>query len=251
MKDKVLYTCITGGYDNLKQPLSIYEDYDYICFSNNITARQIGVWQIKPILHKDKDNTRIARFVKHNPHIVVPEYKHSVWIDSNVQIVDNYLKERVELMIAMKSLIATIKHPDLNCLYQDSILVIKIAKDKFFPVYKEVKFLLSESYPTNNGLFETNILFRDHNNKIIVDFSEQWWGMICKYSKRDQLCQCYLAWKNNITIDYLLPQSENTTNSSHFKRVDHKRMGIISRINRKLASLKNHLLYLVLFPRIK
>ncbi len=251
MKDKVIYTCITGGYDDLKQPKTIYDDYDYICFSNSIFSSQVGVWSIKPIFYDAVDNTRIARYVKHNPHVVIPEYKYSIWIDSNVQIVDNYLKDRVELMISEQSLMATIQHPNKNCIYEDAREVLKLAREHFFPIYNEVKFLLSESYPPNNGLFETNILFRKHNNLTIVDFSELWWGMICKYSNRDQLCQCYLAWKNNLKIDYLLPQGENTTNSPHFKRIEHKQISTLRRIRRKWLCMRNMTLLYLLFPKIK
>lgn len=49
MNYKVIYACITGGHDNLKQPLVLYSDFDYICFSHGIYTERVGVWEIHPI----------------------------------------------------------------------------------------------------------------------------------------------------------------------------------------------------------
>ena len=37
MNKNVIYTCLTGNYDGLKQPKYIYDGYDYICFSNEFS----------------------------------------------------------------------------------------------------------------------------------------------------------------------------------------------------------------------
>ena len=42
MNKKVIYTCLVGNYDVLRQPLAIDESYDYICFSNDIKEERVG-----------------------------------------------------------------------------------------------------------------------------------------------------------------------------------------------------------------
>ena len=34
MNRKVIFTCLTGGYDRLEQPVAVAPDWDYVCFMN-------------------------------------------------------------------------------------------------------------------------------------------------------------------------------------------------------------------------
>ncbi|MCD7978378.1 MAG: DUF616 domain-containing protein, partial [Tannerellaceae bacterium] len=85
MNKKVIYTCLVGNYDSLSQPGIVCEEFDYICFSNNIKEQKIGVWQIRPIPFFHGNKTRLSRYVKLNPHIVLPNYIYSLWIDANIE----------------------------------------------------------------------------------------------------------------------------------------------------------------------
>ena len=86
MNKKVIYTCLVGNYDVLRQPLAIDESYDYICFSNDIKEERVGVWQIRPIPFKHKDKARLSRYVKILPHRALEDYEWSLWMDANIQI---------------------------------------------------------------------------------------------------------------------------------------------------------------------
>ena len=48
MNKKVVYTCITGGYDNLIDPSYVTEGYDYVCFTDNLELKS-KVWEIRPL----------------------------------------------------------------------------------------------------------------------------------------------------------------------------------------------------------
>lgn len=48
MNKKVIYTCITGGYEQLREPSFVNDDFDYICFADNESIKS-NVWQIKEI----------------------------------------------------------------------------------------------------------------------------------------------------------------------------------------------------------
>ena len=91
MNKNVIYTCLTGNYDGLKQPKYIYDGYDYICFSNEFSESHIGIWEIRKIPFETNDKLRLSRFVKINPHLALPEYEYSLWMDSNLQIVGDEL----------------------------------------------------------------------------------------------------------------------------------------------------------------
>ena len=83
---RVIYTCITGGYDKLREPEAVDGDFDYICFTDAAVSSEEGVWQIRPIPYSCEDPTRLSRYVKLLPHKVLGEYDESLWIDANIAI---------------------------------------------------------------------------------------------------------------------------------------------------------------------
>ena len=96
-RDKIIYTAFSGKYDILPIcPTCYNNDWDYVLFTDNktlIKLKYFGVWQIRPLAFDKLDATRNARWHKTHPHILFPEYKESLWIDANIDIVgDNIFK---------------------------------------------------------------------------------------------------------------------------------------------------------------
>ena len=52
-----------------------------------------------------------------------------------------------------------------------------------------------ENFPDNNGLAETCLIVRKHNDLNCIDFMAQWYEEIKLYSHRDQLSFNYIYWK--------------------------------------------------------
>ncbi len=93
----VIYTCITNDYDDIHE-LETYAyinyDWDYICFTDNendIKAERVGIWQIRPLQYNKSDVSRNNRWHKMHPHILFPEYKDSIYIDANINILSDFL----------------------------------------------------------------------------------------------------------------------------------------------------------------
>ena len=94
----VVYTCLTGNYDTLRQPVYVDENWDYVCFTddeNLVAQKNVGVWKIRPLAFQERDNTRNSRYHKINPHKLFPEYEQSIWCDSNVNILSSYIFEQI------------------------------------------------------------------------------------------------------------------------------------------------------------
>ena len=68
-KNKVIYTCLTGNYDNLLDPIVVSSDFDYICFSNDIDQENVGVWKINRIPSSIVDPNVLSRYIKILPHL--------------------------------------------------------------------------------------------------------------------------------------------------------------------------------------
>lgn len=243
MKNKIaIYTSLVGGYDTLVDPVVVFKECDYICFTNDIKTEKVGVWSIKPIPYYNDDPTILSRYVKLNPHKVLNEYDYSVWIDSNIQILDTFLYERILLMINSGTLLGVVKHPDKNCIYQDARMCLLQGVSSYWGVWRQIRYLKKCGYPESHGLYENNLIFRKHNNALIIKASNEWWDMYQNFSKRDQLSWCFVLWQNNITPDWLLGEDINTNDTDHFKRRIHNYTKIYY-LKRKIRSLYNNLLF--------
>lgn len=200
MKKKVIYTCITGDYDDLIKHKYVNSDYDYVCFTDNKTLlkSKIKPWKILPLKYKESDKIRNARWHKTHPHILFPKYSESVWVDGTINIPSKSLFKR---FAETKQDILIPIHFVRTCIYEECATCIECKKDSKNNIDKVIRFLDKNKMPKNYGLLETNIIFRRHNNKIIKKIDEEWWNMIKKYSYRDQLSMTYVLWKNGIIID--------------------------------------------------
>lgn len=219
-KKYAIYTVMVGGYDEIMQPMVVDDRFDYILFSNDIKEDRVGVWQVRPIAYTNPDNTRICRYVKTHPEELLDGYEASVWMDSNLQIITEYLYNIVVDFFSKGIYVASINHQGRNCIYDEAFAVLECGYEHEDIVLKWCYYLHRQNYPRNNGLYETNVLYR-RNNDIIKRLDDLWWNCIDNFSKRDQLSFNYVLWKLNIICELILPERYDTCNSIHFRRYYH------------------------------
>ena len=82
----VVYTAITGGYDNLQAPAAKVPGWHYLCFTDEPSIAQPG-WEVRALPRSDLDPIRRARLPKILAHHFLPDYDASIWIDANIGIV--------------------------------------------------------------------------------------------------------------------------------------------------------------------
>lgn len=210
-----VYTVVTGSYDKLLQPQVIDSDFDYICFSNEIKENRIGVWEIRKIPLVVEDNQRLSRYPKMHPHKLLKEYQYSLYIDANVTILKADLYRIIKQKIAKNVILSGMHHLEVDCVYEEGLRVMISGKEKDYKsVLKLLRFLRKEKLPYHYGMFEANVIFRNHHDKKVISQCELWWKCFLEYAKRDQLSYSYTLWKNQIPFDYLLPEGQNTRNSN-------------------------------------
>lgn len=219
MKKGVVYTCITGEYDELRDHTFRHPDWDYICFSDvpeKMRTKNNTSWEIRELKFSKLDNTRNQRWHKLHPHKLFPEYEWSLWVDGNIDILKKEVFEDIEKIKGEKKTIALSKHPFRNCIYEEFEACISREKDAINVMEQQIIFMKERGYPLGNGLFETGVIFRVHHNASIISLMEAWWDWIEKYSLRDQLSLTYVAWKNQIE---LVPLSEVPYNTIQDERI--------------------------------
>lgn len=206
---KVIYTAIFGDYNGLI-PQPKLEGFDYICFTENPKLKAKPWKTVVVDLPFPDDLTRSNRHIKILPHQYLPDYDLSIYIDGNVWILGNF--DHLLQTHFQNTKMATFSHSQTtrdphNCIYQEHNTLMEIGER--FGVYKDSKekliehvdFLRKKQYPENNGLIQGSVLIRLHNDPEVISVMEDWWSIVKKYSKRDQLSFNYVAWENNFDFN--------------------------------------------------
>ncbi len=223
MNRKVVYTSIVGGFDSLTQPFVIDETFDYVCFvrKGQMSEKLIGIWTIVEIPYENDNDRILSRYPKMLPHIVLPNYDYSLWIDGNVTIRTKEIYDIVNQKICDNVIYSGLNHWSRDCAYDDAAGCVMSSKDSLKSILKTVRFLKKEKFPKHWGLFENNVIFRKHHDKQIVQFDELWWDTFLKEARRDQLIFPYCFRKVGLEKNYLLPKEYCSRNHNAFLHVKH------------------------------
>lgn len=203
----VVYTAITGVYDELRDPgfNSVY--CDYVCFTDNRALRS-HVWKIRYFDDYETDNVRKCRRVKILPHLFLKDYEYSVWMDASMNLqkdvrpmLDRFLKDCG---------FAVFIHPERSCIYDEAAVCKEFKLDSAETINRQTDRYRQEGYPQNNGLAETSVLFRRHHDPKVIRAMEDWWREVRDFSRRDQLSFNYVAWKNKLNFFLIRPGYRDT-----------------------------------------
>ena len=214
MNKKVVYTVLTNNYESPAH-IAMEEGWDYVCLtdsdtlsSDQWTVRKIPEW-VMQLPHNKRQ-----RIVKIMPHLFFKEYDISLYIDANVKLVkgkrlDDYVNEYLS-----ESVIAIPTHPNRNCVYDEASAVIMSRKDTTKKPTIQMDRYKSEGMPKKFGLWETNIMFRRHNDPECIELMTKWALELLMGSHRDQLSISYASYTTGIKISSM---PKNTRSSGAFK----------------------------------
>ncbi len=218
----VVYTAIFGQYDGLL-PQPKFTNIDYICFTDQPFKSK--TWKIEQIPPKYKDHTRNSRMIKINPHLYLPKYDISVFIDGNFlvkkdinKLINDHLNDKLMLIFDHNQTEVDAR----DCIYKEYEALIElcqkfgIRRDDPAIMTSQVDDYKRQNYPENNGLISSGILIRKHHHPEVIKLMNVWWAELTKYSIRDQLSFNYAAWKCNFPLTYL---SGDIRNNEYFRMI--------------------------------
>ena len=248
---KVIYTSIIGGFDELIQPKIIDPSFDYICFvekGSNLKGCN-GVWKFREIPFFSCNDRILSRFPKLLPHLILPDYYCSLWIDGNVGIRGGEIYNIINKKILNGILYSGLNHWSRDCSYDEAIACLNSGKESLLNILKTIAFLKSKKFPKHYGLYENNVIFRVHNNPLIINFDKLWWEMFMKYAKRDQICHSFCMREFMIYRDFLLPKdlcsrnypgfvhNKHVAQSAHKNLLEKLKYDIVRKFNVSVAKL--------------
>jgi len=200
-KQIVVYTCILGDYDYLKEPLCDSLECDYFLISDRAPINQ-SVYKYINIselgVEKIRDNTRRNRYCKMMPHIIFPEYKYSLYIDGSMQLKTERFSEKIANL--PKTRIMVYADNFLDCLYMEAMRAAESQRDKKEIFISQMEKYWLEGMPEHFGAALCPVLLREHNNPICIKLMNEWWHEVENYSRKDQVSFPYVIWKNQFTM---------------------------------------------------
>lgn len=198
-----IYTCVTGGYDHIKEPLFVEENCDYYIISDRKypelqVYRQLDVHDFIP--NDSLNNAEINRWCKMHGHRIFKDYRYSIYLDGSIQLIrpiSHYVKQIGHSGIAIH------KHPLRNCIYEEGLRLIasKRGNIDYQGLTRQMKRYLEDGMPREYGLFECTMIARDNLNPIGNQIAEEWFEEYLLGERRDQLSLTYVLWKNGISAD--------------------------------------------------
>lgn len=234
----VIYTALFGDYDKLIDPKEKYSGCDFVCFTDQKKLKS-KIWKIVLIDKCDLEPNMMNRKYKILPHNFLYKYDKSLYIDSNIRM----LSDPTELfnIYLSNDIIAVPNHGRRNCIYEEANKVIQVNKAPSEIVLNQIKYYKSLNYPKQNGLFEMNIIFRQHNNTHAIKIMNDWWDQINTHSQRDQLSFCYVLWNNNTQVKTINESSRKINKYfwADCHKFESRKSKIKNILKRKLHFIKN------------
>lgn len=209
-----IYTCLTNGYDILRQPLYVEDGFDFLCFvgKGEKTSDYDGVWRIIEIPLTFGDTAIDSRYPKILPHEFLQDYDYSIWIDANIEITGPALYEAVRKKISEGVEYCGVSHPWRKSIYKETLKCLRLRLISFPMAYRTLAWLLKEHMPFNYGLYENNLILRKHNSPSIIALDQLWWEAFKRFPRRDQTTLMCCIFKMGIPQQFLLGKGVNTRN---------------------------------------
>ena len=224
-KKIAIYTCITGNYDNIYEPIIKEKKCDYILFTNNsnLKSDKYKVMDIPEyILENNKDNILINRYIKMHPfELFKDKYDYTIYLDGNIRVISNV--SSFVNCVSSKYGIAMHKHSIRNCIFKEEEVLKLLHKGNKEKIREQLNNYKSEGFPTEYGMLEANVIVTDIKNQKSKDIINDWWNEFIKSgSFRDQLSLPYVLWKNNIKVEEIATLGNNVYDNPKIEVESHK-----------------------------
>jgi hypothetical protein len=186
--DACVYTALLGDYEGLnEQPVAAQSAHRFICLTDNPSLRSDS-WEmrvVQPVLAADA--VRSQRALKLCPHIHLPGFARSLYIDNSV-----ILAQPPEALFALAE-----AAPDGLLMpshsYRDTVLdefleVSRLGLDDNGRIFEQLNhYLMHAPEVLQTKPLWAAIMVRDHGNPRLCAAMEIWAVHVMRYSRRDQL----------------------------------------------------------------
>jgi hypothetical protein len=200
---RVVYTCLFGFSEHFNDFAYERDDrIDYICFTDDPDLRS-DFWDVRLTSCGMLDATRASKRIKALPHVFLPGYDWSLYVDNTVRL-KRPPRELFELFLAPSaSPFVCYRNPWRDCVYDEAEAVLSYEYDDPARVLHQMAFYRHLGYPAKAGLATATIMLRRHHDPALAAVMERWHQQVLCHSLRDQLSLNPVAWFDGFSIGYL------------------------------------------------
>lgn len=199
-KKLVIYTCVTGKYDSVCDPLIWDSNIEYYLFTDEIDfySNYLRVWQVKTIpfdLREKYSNSMINRYIKMHPfELFENDFDFAMYIDGNVRIVS----DAMSLMCNTNNItgLAFHRHRQRKNIQKEAEVCKLLKKGNSKYLDNQIRNYIELGYPLNFGMYEATVFGVDLKNTNANKIMSEWWDEFVKSkSMRDQIALPFSVWK--------------------------------------------------------
>lgn len=214
-----VYSCITGNYDKILEPVTYDKNIDYYMFTD-LDIPTDSKWEKINICefaeYQNYSPALLNRRIKMIPFEYLKSYDYSVYIDGNIQIVGG-IRNLIENMGGAS--LGIFYHPTRDCIYDEAVAVLHHKKAAPELIDNQLEYYKQEGFPAHNGLTENSIIIRKHSDILTIKLMNMWWNEYLKYPTRDQISLPFVMWKSQYPKECFFPLGSNLENSPCFNRI--------------------------------
>jgi hypothetical protein len=182
---------VTDGYNSLSRHPHI-PDVDWIAFTDGYPDPRSG-WETRAIEVAPGVTPRMAaKWFKVLPHIVLPAYERTIWVDGTVRV-DSPGFVAAALDCVNESGLALWRHPERDDVYSEALVSLEMPKYRDEPILNQIAHYYDNGHPLHWGLWACGVLARV-NAYSVAQLMENWWDEIEAWSVQDQLSFAYCLW---------------------------------------------------------
>ena len=185
-----IYTAIVGGYNPL-QPHPEIDGIEWVAFTDWDTPADSN-WQIRRI----RPNTSPRLFAKKYkllPHLYLPEFPKTIWIDGTVRVDSPSI---LEALSCTHDGIAMFRHPQRHDIFSEAEVSMVMPKYMEEPIWEQVDSYRAAGIPPH-GLWAATVIAREDNDQV-RELGEMWLDQIQRWSIQDQISLPYCLWRLGI-----------------------------------------------------
>lgn len=219
----VVYSCITGKYDNSIIPKYTPSNVKYIMYTNDDNCPG---WECRKIPKEimDLENpVAINRYIKFNPHeLFNNEFDFSIYIDGNINVISDLSK--IICLVDKKYGFAFHRHYARQSILDEAKYCIAYKKGNKSQILELLKKYEDEKFPLEYGLVEGNVIVNDLKNLKSKKIMKEIWNEFNNLKAyRDQLIIPYVLWKNSIEIKDIATLGNNVYKNPKIRVEGHKK----------------------------
>ena len=189
----IIYTIITGNYDNIKQPLVVEEGVEYYLFTNTPEIKDAGVWKVVQIpseqwqgMTERENNILLSRKVKMLPHKYLPkECEQSIYVDADMLIKEP--QTRLLKDLREDTLFAACRHSYCSSVREEIEDLVAKGMVDTTQIENQWQRYVEWGFKDNLGISENGLLIRRHNDARVAQLMELWWKEYQNGCLRDQV----------------------------------------------------------------